>query len=333
MNRSGFTVAELMISMALFSMVAAAVSWLVLSANHSQAGAARVDGAQNALRVAMEYMTRDIQMAGAGVSSGRLYDWRTTPNNVPIFPVQVTNSATDSDEITLITVDAHRYAVLTVDYIPPGPVVGSAHRIWTTDCTNLRGGAGSNFLIQISDLSEGMLRFTQGWDSSTPCTYLGLSYLSPSGVGSEPRQWAQGSYVFAVRWVTYRIDRTTNIPTLVMIPSPGAAAQPLAEGIEDLQIILGIDSNGNGLVEGGGSTAATNERIYDYPGETAPADLSQLRSVEVILVARTSVPDESMAGSGGFPTGATIGDHPLPAPDRYHRRVAIANIAVRSLNL
>ncbi|HEX8951387.1 MAG TPA: prepilin-type N-terminal cleavage/methylation domain-containing protein, partial [Polyangia bacterium] len=72
MKARGFTLIELMISMALFGLIAAGAMMLVLSGARAQSRSARVDVAQTSLRAAIDFITRDVLAASAGASTGQL---------------------------------------------------------------------------------------------------------------------------------------------------------------------------------------------------------------------------------------------------------------------
>ena len=65
-NGRGFSLIELMISLALFGLIASGAMSLVMSGARSQSHSAHVDTAQSGLRAGMDFLSRDLLSAGAG---------------------------------------------------------------------------------------------------------------------------------------------------------------------------------------------------------------------------------------------------------------------------
>jgi type IV pilus assembly protein PilW len=122
-----------------------------------------------------------------------------------------------------------------------------------------------------------------------------------------------GSILSKARFVHYYIDNTTEPahPTLMVNRMTGEGAQPLADDIEDMQLIYGIDTNADGIVE---SWTAT------------PANTSQIRQVQLQLLARARIPDRKWSETRpalGNRDGGT-------ASDGYRRRILNVVIDVRN---
>ena len=114
------------------------------------------------------------------------------------------------------------------------------------------------------------------------------------------------STVAKARFDRYFIDNTTDPahPTLMVDRMGGAAAQPVADDIEDMQLTYGADGNGNGFIEPGEWTAT-------------PANLSQIRQVRLQFIARTRLPE-----AGWSETRPALGNRPAgTTPDGYRRRI------------
>ncbi len=84
--------------------------------------------------------------------------------------------------------------------------------------------------------------------------------------------------ILRANWFHYFIDQTDTDHPVLMVDdlSNDAAAQPGADGIEDLQVALGIDSDGNGMLDDDGST--TDEWIYNNSGDTDTANRRPVRA-------------------------------------------------------
>jgi len=129
------------------------------------------------------------------------------------------------------------------------------------------------------------------------------------GVGPPP------STVAKARFVRYFIDSTTDPahPTLMVDRMGGAAAQPLADDIEDMQLTYAID------------TSSPADGVVDV-WTSNPATPSQIRQVRLQFVARTRLPE-----AGWAETRPALGNHPGGGTaDGYRRRIYDVVIDVRN---
>jgi prepilin-type N-terminal cleavage/methylation domain-containing protein len=317
----GFTIVEILIALALFSIVSAALFSSIIVVGRAQAAAARIDVAQGGVRAALDLLTRDLEMASAGARGGAITFGSGTPAQANA--ILVTDSATGADRIDLVLVDPTAQATTLAGF-------GAGQTTLTVDNT-------SNFQlgdsIQVGDLSTAVVLTVTGIGASggTPT----LTVAAP--INPLPRIYPPGSYVFRSRSVSYYVDATlfgaAGQDPLLMYDPDGANGpippQPIAEGIEDLQIALGFDFNGDGQLTSIGAAPGDDEWLYNVAGENAPPTLAQLRSVRVTLVARTT---SALTGTLGQRPAAE--DRPAAqTADAFPRRVLHSEVAVRNLNL
>ena len=75
-----------------------------------------------------------------------------------------------------------------------------------------------------------------------------------------------------------------------MMQVNGGPAEPLAEGIEDMQIAYGFDDNGDGVITDTDST--TDEWLWNAPGDTVGTHvIANLRAIRITLVAKSTSVD------------------------------------------
>jgi hypothetical protein len=131
-----------------------------------------------------------------------------------------------------------------------------------------------------------------------------------------------GSYVIRVVRAQFYIGTVDGIPTLMMLPGgplAGAVAQPLAEGVEDLQVALAGDANGNGVIDPG-------EWVYD--GVTPGPPSGPIIAVKLVLVARATT---SVTGGVPYLRPAALDHAAASTFDTYRRRVLQATIELRNM--
>ncbi len=328
MRTRGFTLIELMVSMALFGLIAAGAMSLVLSGARTQSHSARVDVAQTSLRAAIDFITRDVVGASAGAKTGLLTlgSTGTTVNAVNHALNNVGPNGADSLE--LYTVDGTTSAQLTT-------AVGSGANTLAITYEQASTGATGQFLsalpypayVQVSDLSSGSIVKL----SSVASTALTLAENLPAG-------YAANAWVLPSRHVTYAISNTiftaasTGNASMLTMDVNGSGAQPLAEGVEDLQVAYGFDNDGDGVVTEKGLAANDDEWLYNVAGETVGTwSISNLRTIRVTLVVKgTSIE----GGQTNLPAPPIAEDHtPTGGVDGFIRRVLRTEIAVRNFNL
>jgi hypothetical protein len=107
-------------------------------------------------------------------------------------------------------------------------------------------------------------------------------------------------------------------------PSSTAAAEPMAEGIEDMQIALGIDSGTNGVSEVG-SAANDDEWQYNVTGDSVLT--GTLRAIRVTLVSRANQP---VTGGVTPYKRPAVENRTAGTADAYKRRVLRTMVEIRN---
>ncbi|HEY7955791.1 MAG TPA: prepilin-type N-terminal cleavage/methylation domain-containing protein [Polyangia bacterium] len=311
----GFTLIELMIAATLFSLIAAGAMSLVLSTSRAQQRSARIDVAQSGLRASFDFISRDVLSASAGAKSGVIQNGATL-----LSPIAVTDSSTAPDQLDLYLVDTSAMATVLTSV--------------ATGTTAITVDSGANFavgdVVQVCDLSTAALGTVASASATTITLSTGITL--PATVASYP----PGSYLFRSRHVTYSIDSTTfgssasaNESMLMRDIHDGSGAQPLAEGIEDLQVALGFDNNGDGAITEVRAAANDDEWVYNFTGESAPVSLAGLKVVRVTVVTKST-----QSEAGLTPLLPRREDRAAATTaDGFPRRILQSEIVVRNFNL
>jgi prepilin-type N-terminal cleavage/methylation domain-containing protein len=296
MTTRGFTLVELMVSVALFGLVASGSMTLVLAGARSQAYSARVDGAQTALRVGIDFITRDVMMASAGAAAGVVTIPGGAVVNTVRFDVAANDSTSGPDTLELWLVDGAPAAQLA------SPVAAGA----TTLPIAYEQSATSTFAATIAPFHS----YVQLCDTSfTTAVVTTLDAVNGNTltVGALPGASGFGAnaWVLPSKHVVYSVGSPFAGTSMLMMSINGVA-QPLAEGVEDLQVAYGFDTDGDGLLTDAGSTS--DEWLYNNAADSpAGFAIAQLRAVRVTL------------------TAAAVGEKNV-------RRVLRTEIAVRNFN-
>ncbi len=334
----GFTLIELMISASLFLLIAGGAMLLVMSGNRSQSYAAHLDIAQSSLRAGFDFMSRDIVSTSAGASSGVIYDSGAQINTAGVLgPIVVTDSSTGPDSIELWLIDGSHTANVLSSF-----AAGSTTIVVDDGSAFAAATSSAPIYAQLSDLSAAVLVRVNGVTSTTigsiVCPTLTLM-TAPGTLPPTVASYATGSFVFKSRHVKYAIDSTTfasaeasakdPMLTLQVIDGSGSLPQPLAEGIEDMQIALGYDTNGDGVITEVGAGGGDDEWLYNVAGDSVAGALSSnLKAVRVTLIAT-----DTQREQGNYPGRPAAEDHAAGAVDGFPRRVLRTEITVRNFNL
>ena len=312
-NERGFTLIELMVSLVLFSFAVAGVLAVAVSMTQGFRENRMTTVEEQSARVPMDYLTDAIRQASPGVTD----------------PAQVQDA--DTCQIGAITITdggASGTDSLDVIYALGGVVttVSSAYLTGTSlsvvDASNLAVGDR----ILVSNLSQGHL-FTITAISTAAIGYtLTLSSLCGS-INLPAAGYPAGSLVIRAQHATFSIGTVDGIPMLMMDPdSTGSApAEPIADGVEDLQVSLLIDTDGNGAI-GAETGTSSDEYIYNNTGDTLPTGQTY-RAVRVSLVARSV---GQLVGAATVSARPALEDHTAGTADNYRRRVLRSTVEIRN---
>lgn len=161
---------------------------------------------------------------------------------------------------------------------------------------------------------------------ASPTTVQLTAPLDPSGC-----DLAAGSLVGRASVVAYYLSGADLVlddgAQLRPAGSPPPALPPVAESIIDLQIAVGVDANGDGILSEVGQTAGDDEWYMNVDGESMPLDPPS--ALRLTVVARTPVRDPGDQSAPGRPA---VENHPAgPQNDGYRYRVVTTTVVPRNL--
>ena len=325
----GFSLIELMIALAMFSIVSLAGFTVLSSGQQNSSMNDEVVKMQQNVRLALELISRDVRMAGFGNP--------TDPSVVPLTAngcssiITPTNSSTGPDSVAIITVD-QVIGRLTAN------APGASPTTLTLDSTT---GLSNGDVITLDGV------FTTGVtvNSGTQLTFAAPSGSWPSAIQA-PMAFngaaGTGTQVVRLACVKYSVD-TTNRQLL----RDGVA---VVDGIEDLQLAYGVDADGDGKIDdlsGNGSIdcldlvpnnlahAVTNSvGCSGTPGITvssppATATPTTVRLVRISVVGKAGKSDPTYTAS----SAVSVEDHNIASTAGYRRRVLTRTVSLRDLGL
>lgn len=342
----GFTLMEILIAMALTTIVTASVLAIVrtqLSAFEMNDQLVRT---QENARAAMDFIESTVRRACGGVAAGPIgVNTATVHKQVDCFQLIDSSGVSGTSLATSGNANADAievvYASGTMTALSTAPTLSTSPTISVNDVTGfnkddlvLVGDYNTAYLMQVASTSTsatvrpkaGTITFT-ATATTTPKT--GAPTLAP------------GSPVFKATSYSFFVvptSVTSNYSGMLMVDPNGVTStnhldygsgvQPAVEGVVDFQVAVGQDSTSDGLIDTWSQTAAPTSpwnTVTTYP---------QVRQVRMSLLLRTL---NQYAGSTGgtnlvhfensnvsYPTGTTFG---------YRYRAASMIVAPRAWNL
>jgi prepilin-type N-terminal cleavage/methylation domain-containing protein len=310
--QAGFTLIELMISLVLFSFAIAGVLAVAVAMASGFREQKLTIGAESAARSAMEFLADAIRGASPGVPSGKIIslDQASCPDET----IEVINEVDQPDQLTVV--------------FAYGSLVTSTSAVFTKTTTSLDIVDSTGFsigdMVVITDHKTGHLAKikTVGTNQLTfaafPCSTAVFSYPA-------------GAVVIRAARAHFYIAPLDNIPTLWMDPdadgtSSPQAGEPLAEGIEDMQVMVGIDSNGDKTITETADGTADEFYFNDPVTEEFRPAPSIARALKIALVARVA---KERLGNATF-AAPIVGDHAPSGFDKYRRRALDSMVEIRN---
>ncbi len=286
-GQQGLTLVELMIAMTLGIILTYGITEIYINSKQTYRTQDGLSRMQESARFALDFISRDIRSTGF-VGCGNLSDVTanvvtTTPalgiydlSNVllgyqntgtqnwsPTLPAAVTNAVDDTDVIT--TTGAGRCTTVLT-----GDMADSSANV--TIATTNACGFQQNDVVLISNCSTAdVFRITNDPGSSGTLVHGGLATAYTTTTATEVMSYTSNSYYI-------RNDATSGLPSLYVLDNSQATGgnNPIAliEGVENMQLQYGVDTNNDGVPE-------------QYSDANSVADWTQVVAVRITLLMRT----------------------------------------------
>ena len=313
MTERGFTLVELMISLVIFSVAMSGILSVAVTLSNAVREQRQVVGVQDSARASIDFLAEAVRGASPGIAGGNVQHVNTCATGA----FSTINRTDGPDELTIV------FALAAVVTSTRSLYTAGTSSVVLTDVSQIT--AGDTLLI--TDLTQGHLVSVTAVDTGSGVTTL----VAPScaTLALPAGGYGAGSIVIRVQRARFYIDTIEGTPTLMMDPDAEgpASAEPLAEGVEDLQIAVGVDTGASdGNVAELGAAANDDEWAYNVAGDAALS--GTIRAVRVNLVARTSSPLR-----GGTPSflRPAVEDHAAGlTADAYRRRVLSSVVEMRN---
>jgi type IV pilus assembly protein PilW len=246
-QQGGFTLIELMISLAIFGLLSLGAFSVLSSGQRTAVQNDQTVQVQQNVRLAMDLISRDLRMAGYGNpaanSLGGCTNHLNATDNGPLGLL--------SDQISVMTVN-EQVGTVAVDFS-----AGNVLRV--RGMNNAAPNVANQSVITIEGVFTAQVNGAPSVvDSQTSDLTLGKtgSPATPQGI-SAPQVFLAGTPVLTLTCVTYTVSGAgANPPYQLMRATAGAAAVALVDGIEALQFAYAVDTNKDGVIDDQGGSAA-----------------------------------------------------------------------------
>lgn len=305
----GLTLVELMIAVAIAGIAMAAAFSLSFSMMDGLREHRRAVEVERSARASMQIIGHAVRGASIAVPSGELEDLVACSGRGPLY---VENRSDAPDRLQVI----HGIGGSPVTEVRDQSFdVGDA-RLYPDDVSGFRAGDQ----VIVSDTETGkIVRVERVHDDHLQVEYDSCFSSWPGG------GYGHGSLVVRAQVSGFFIDDTGDIPVLLMssqgLSGDGSEAEPVALGIEDLQIAVGVDHADDGRID---------EWHYSDPGDPAPPEPTSTpwRALRISISARSA----EEASDDPISTRQGAEDRPgADEADEFRRRASTGIVELRNM--
>ncbi len=326
-GQRGMTVVELMIAVVILSVVVAAAFSVSYSIMNSYREHRRAVGVERSARGAMAVLVDAVRNASPGVPNGQIVDLVGCELTTAWRGIRVDNASDAPDAIDLVYSKGGLITTLRAAFNDTSSVMV------VEDAALFRAGDQ----ILVTDFVTGHLMTIDNITQAAPDWNLTLRNGPPQSMCATPPV----SFTYAPRATVLRVQKArffvgAGAPVLMMDPdgTPGALPLPeeaVAEGVEDLQIAIGVDLNGNGGIDPEvGGAGNDDEWVYNHEDDLDPPPVgtAPYRAIRLTVIAR-STDDTSLVATAKRPEAE---DRPAATTaDVSRRRILSTIVELRNL--
>lgn len=333
----GMTLIEILIAMVLGIFLLGGVIGIFINSKQTYRMQESLSRLQENSRFAVDFISRDIRQAGFfgcfRTTTGTIENNLNTPTNVAW---DLSNPVTGFDNVAASFTTFANVVVGTDVIIVRGALGGSTPLVtpftnaaqafvapsFDDDCTT--PGCHIGEILMVADCDKASL--FQATNTQVTGGKLNIvhsnSSFTPGNVSSTlTKTYGQGAEIVRIATYGYYIrQNASGINTLYRSrldltgTTVNLTAEEMIEGIEDMQILYGEDTNNDGSAN------------YYVPAETTGLNMDQVVSVRINLLAQTI--NDNIASRTGI--NYTFNGTTTAAPDKRLRQVSTFTIALRN---
>jgi hypothetical protein len=278
-------------------------------------------GVERSARGAMAVLVDAMRNASPGVPDGQIVD--LVGCDFTMRGIRVVNGPDAPDAIDLI--------------YGKGGVVTSLRAAFDQSTTTVVVEDGSllapNDQILVTDFVTGHLVTVQTVTQAGPDWNLTLSSAPSTLCPTAPGLFSYPARATVIRAQRARFFIGGAVPALMMDPDGATrplVAQAVAEGIEDLQIAIGVDRDGDGVIEEDTTAGDADDWVFNHPDDVTVPDIgvTPYRAIRLTVLAIST--NETTAVASSLRPGAED-RAAATTPDNLRRRSLSTIVEIRNL--
>lgn len=333
----GYSLIELLITIAIFSLVLAGIYTTFDSAQKDQGVRKQTIWMQQQARLAMMRLEKDLKMIGYGfvdVGTFKLNCYDANSNASTTWPLLVaTDTNTSLGNVPGSDAIEFRYFDGPLDVSQDVILTGNYSSPDTDTPVSLATGFNAGDFYYVCDPNDRTINASLLQVSSTPTGTViphtsGSGYFNPpNGTNIFPRAYAQGCKVVNLgqgkfKWARYMIDGNLNLVKQTRDdPSKPIVNHVVASGIEDMQIEYQFKD-----------TQWLNSPVTN----DANHDINNLRAVKISIIVRSQEVDRSFRSTASYRLTDTNQNHAGNNPKSfsgggYRRMIMSTTISLRNM--
>lgn len=311
MNKKGFSLVELLIVVGISSILLASLVSVFVSQSKTYARFSDIGELQQAGKTIIDYMAREIRMAGAGMLD-KDYKFKNG-DTVATFPhISSINSSTSSDAIRM---RGNFQGVFGIISSTAGGADAGDESIKVKYREKAQFSVGN--YITLNDRSISEIKKVTAVSSDK----LTVSFANGDGLLSAHKN---GVIFNGIQELRYYVDTTG---TLRRNNFEANGNQPILENVESLQFQYGMDTNNDGIVDGWANYIGESISVG---GVSYVTDISMLKQINIWLLIRSTVADENINDTKTY----VLGDRSYQPPEnlrKYRRLLFNTTVTLRNL--
>lgn len=329
LKTAGFTLVELMVAITISLIILAAVSSLFVGSKKTYTTQDRLARVQENGRFAMQFITRDLRMAGYTGCLNKLILNTTYFNQLnlatattPDVPIAATTTTT-TDTITISFVEPMSLVGLNADMASP-----SADIVTSTATSGISKGdmiiiadCSTADLFQVTDIST---------DTSTNKTTIrhvaGTTNPTPgNSSGNLSKAYKSTAKIIRFSTRTYSIGTGASGNPALFRAENGNPGTELVDGIQSIKILYGEDTDTPT------ATTATDGVPNIYRSASSVSDWGMVTSARLGILAQTVDQRDTEIDSGSYDIDGDGTNEYSNIGDRNTRRIFRSTILMRNL--